>query len=283
MARTAGRRTCETLASDPGQADQTGSAGGARKPGPGRQIVSQDNASASAESKVRPGPRPLTLRPHHRKTAEAGPEALSTVSLPNTCRRSVRRSRRVRHSEPSVPTAGVPARAVATAIPISKPPAGPRGPDTIGSLADGAYERLNARECPEECGGVQNVARPQRAPGDLELAGQAAQCPGALAVTVWERRAALAEQPRRPVRVEAGELAMSDRLRQRPREGVAGPAPEGFVAFLARGLAAPGVQRQRQDYPLRRAVLDYVTNLPGKAVPAPGVQEHHARAADQVA
>src|SRR4249919_3708107 len=85
MARTAGRRTCETLASDPGQADQTGSAGGARKPGPGRQIVSQDNASASAESKVRPGPRPLTLRPHHRKTAEAGPEALSTVSLPNIC------------------------------------------------------------------------------------------------------------------------------------------------------------------------------------------------------
>src|SRR6266487_1943926 len=82
MARTAGRRTCETLASDPGQADQTGSAGGARKPGPGRQIVSQDNTSASAESKVRPGPRPLTLRPHHRKTAEAGPEALSTVSLP---------------------------------------------------------------------------------------------------------------------------------------------------------------------------------------------------------
>src|SRR6266566_4629898 len=83
MARTAGRRTCETLASDPGQADQTGSAGGARKPGPGRQIVSQDNTSASAESKVRPGPRPLTLRPHHRKTAEAGPDALSTVSLPN--------------------------------------------------------------------------------------------------------------------------------------------------------------------------------------------------------
>src|SRR6266704_5621627 len=83
MARTAGRRTCETLASDPGQADQTGSAGGARKPGPVRQIVSQDNTSASAESKVRPGPRPLTLRPHHRKTAEAGPEALSTVSLPS--------------------------------------------------------------------------------------------------------------------------------------------------------------------------------------------------------
>src|SRR2546427_122733 len=67
MARTAGRRTCETLASDPGQADQTGSAGGARKPGPGRQIVSQDNASASAESKVRPGPR---LRPYARTTTK---------------------------------------------------------------------------------------------------------------------------------------------------------------------------------------------------------------------
>src|SRR6266581_3548422 len=106
MARTAGRRTCETLASDPGQADQTGSAGGARKPGPGRQIVSQDNASASAESKVRPGPRPLTLRPHHRKTAEAGPEALSTVSLPNrgNCTRHAiaRTSRHDRHGNAAV-------------------------------------------------------------------------------------------------------------------------------------------------------------------------------------
>src|SRR5882672_11662366 len=37
---------------------------------------------ASADSRVRPGPRPPTLRPHHRKTAQAGPEALSTVSLP---------------------------------------------------------------------------------------------------------------------------------------------------------------------------------------------------------
>jgi hypothetical protein len=39
---------------------------------------------ASADSEVRPGPRPPTLRPHHRKTAQAGPEALSTVSLPIT-------------------------------------------------------------------------------------------------------------------------------------------------------------------------------------------------------
>src|SRR6266581_250848 len=108
MARTAGRRTCETLASDPGQADQTGSAGGARKPGPGRQIVSQDNASASAESKVRPGPRPLTLRPHHRKTAEAGPEALSTVSLPNTRYRSMSGASRPTGTE--LPVLGVRAR-----------------------------------------------------------------------------------------------------------------------------------------------------------------------------
>src|SRR5512132_4329920 len=67
MARTAGRRTCETLASDPGQADQTGSAGGARKLGPGRQIVSQDNpsgvsrfggqAGAQAPDATRPSPQ----------------------------------------------------------------------------------------------------------------------------------------------------------------------------------------------------------------------------------
>src|SRR5512132_2260402 len=98
----AGRRTCETPASDPGQADQTGSAGGARKPGPGRQIVSQDNASASAESKVRPGPRPLTLRPHHRKTAEAGPEALSTVSLPSMSDPQLCQPRERRHTDRTV-------------------------------------------------------------------------------------------------------------------------------------------------------------------------------------
>jgi len=35
----------------------------------------------SADSEVRPDPGP-TLRPHHRKTSEAGPEHLSTSSLP---------------------------------------------------------------------------------------------------------------------------------------------------------------------------------------------------------
>src|SRR6185437_16041285 len=37
--------------------------------------------AASAGSEVRPGPRPPTLRPHHRKATQAGPEALSPSSL----------------------------------------------------------------------------------------------------------------------------------------------------------------------------------------------------------
>ena len=57
-------------------------AGAIKTLGPGRQIVSQDSRTASAESEVRPGPRPPTLRPYPVKTGEAGPEALSTVSLP---------------------------------------------------------------------------------------------------------------------------------------------------------------------------------------------------------
>ena len=67
----------------PGQADQTGSAGGCHNLGPGRQIVSKDSPSAaSADSEVRPGPRPPTLRPNRDTTREAGPEALPTSSLP---------------------------------------------------------------------------------------------------------------------------------------------------------------------------------------------------------
>ena len=37
---------------------------------------------ASADSEVRPGPRPPTLRPHHRTTTQAGPETLKPSSLP---------------------------------------------------------------------------------------------------------------------------------------------------------------------------------------------------------
>ena len=70
----------------PGQADQTGSAGGCHNLGPGRQIVSKDSPSAaSADSEVRPGPRPPTLRPNRDTTREAGPEALPTSSLPILC------------------------------------------------------------------------------------------------------------------------------------------------------------------------------------------------------
>src|SRR5438067_5585247 len=70
----------------PGQADQTGSAGGCHNLGPGRQIVSKDSPSAaSADSEVRPGPRPPTLRPNRHTTQEAGPEALPTSSLPIIC------------------------------------------------------------------------------------------------------------------------------------------------------------------------------------------------------
>src|SRR5215469_14330537 len=50
--------------------------------GPGRQIDLKTARTASADSEVRPGPRPQTLRPYQAKTSEAGPEALSTSSLP---------------------------------------------------------------------------------------------------------------------------------------------------------------------------------------------------------
>src|SRR6266568_2185588 len=82
----AGRRTCETLASDPGQADQTGSAGGCQKNwDPAGRSFRKTTRAASAESEVRPGPRLPTLRAHHVKIREAAPVALSTLSLPTLC------------------------------------------------------------------------------------------------------------------------------------------------------------------------------------------------------
>src|SRR5216683_112052 len=72
----AGRRTCETPASSPGQADQTGTAGGCQKNwDPAGRSFRRTTRTASAESEVRPGPRLPTLRPYHLKTGEAGPEA----------------------------------------------------------------------------------------------------------------------------------------------------------------------------------------------------------------
>jgi len=43
--------------------------------GPGRQVDLKTARAASADSEVRPGPRPLTLRPHQAKTTQARPEA----------------------------------------------------------------------------------------------------------------------------------------------------------------------------------------------------------------
>jgi hypothetical protein len=51
--------------------------------GPADRSFPRTARTASADSEVRPGPRPPTLRPHQGKTGEAGPEALPTSSLPN--------------------------------------------------------------------------------------------------------------------------------------------------------------------------------------------------------
>jgi hypothetical protein len=82
-------RTCETPAACPGQADQTGIAGGCLKTwDPGRQVDLKTARAASADSEVRPGPRPrpyARIRPNRGGRAgsgEAGSAALSTSSLP---------------------------------------------------------------------------------------------------------------------------------------------------------------------------------------------------------
>jgi hypothetical protein len=60
----------------PGRADQAGAAGGCQKTwDPAGRSFRRTTRAASAESEVRPGPRPLTLRPHQAKTREARPEA----------------------------------------------------------------------------------------------------------------------------------------------------------------------------------------------------------------
>ena len=76
-------RTCEPRPLAQARQIRPAAPVGARNLGPGRQIVIKTARAASADSEVRPGPRPPTLRPHQRKTWEAGPEALSTSSLPN--------------------------------------------------------------------------------------------------------------------------------------------------------------------------------------------------------
>ena len=51
-------------------------------PRDGRRIVRRTARAASADSNFRPGPRLPTLRAHHIKIGEAGPEALPLPSLP---------------------------------------------------------------------------------------------------------------------------------------------------------------------------------------------------------
>ncbi len=50
--------------------------------GPADRSFRRTTRAASADSEVRPGPRPPTLTPHQVKATEAGPEALPTSSLP---------------------------------------------------------------------------------------------------------------------------------------------------------------------------------------------------------
>ena len=54
----------------------------ARNRGPADKSLARQPDTASADSQVRPGPRLPTLRPYSVKIGEAGPEALSTSSLP---------------------------------------------------------------------------------------------------------------------------------------------------------------------------------------------------------
>jgi hypothetical protein len=83
MARTRCPSDPRTPASDPGQADQAGIAGGCQKNwDPADRSFRRTTRAASAESVVRPGPRLLTLRPNHLKTGEAGPEARNHILPP---------------------------------------------------------------------------------------------------------------------------------------------------------------------------------------------------------
>src|SRR6266513_5863472 len=83
MARTAEPSDLATPASCTGQGDQIGTTGGATTWGPADTTALTTARPASAESEVRPGPRPPTLRAHRAEARQAEPEALATASLPN--------------------------------------------------------------------------------------------------------------------------------------------------------------------------------------------------------
>src|SRR4249920_2499594 len=82
MARTAEPSDLATPASCTGQGDQIGTTGGATTWGPADTTALTTARPASAESEVRPGPRPPTLRAHRAEARQAEPEALATASLP---------------------------------------------------------------------------------------------------------------------------------------------------------------------------------------------------------
>src|SRR6476660_7874732 len=82
MARTAEPSDLATPASCTGQGDQIGTTGGATTWGPADTTALTTARPASAESEVRPGPRPPTLRAHRAEARQAEPEALATPSLP---------------------------------------------------------------------------------------------------------------------------------------------------------------------------------------------------------
>src|SRR5712691_11522547 len=63
--------------------------------GPGRQVVIKTARAASADSEVRPGPRPPTLRPQQRKPTEAGPGALPHILPADLVRGGSRAAARV--------------------------------------------------------------------------------------------------------------------------------------------------------------------------------------------
>jgi hypothetical protein len=82
MARTAGPSDLATPASCTGQADQTGTAGGARTWAPADRTVLKTARAASAESEVRPGTQAADPTRPPSQTPAGEPEALNTSSLP---------------------------------------------------------------------------------------------------------------------------------------------------------------------------------------------------------
>jgi hypothetical protein len=84
-----------------------------QKPGPGRQIDSQDSPSGVSRFGGQAGTQAPTLRPRQIKAREAGPEALPTSSLPIPCGWHPCRTQSGRHAD--CPVRRAPATATARA------------------------------------------------------------------------------------------------------------------------------------------------------------------------